>query len=84
MAFAIPKTTPLSQPCWLREQSAPGMFRVAGTKLIGQPENPPPFSIEYVFEAGGRAIIRHSRRTVGNGVCGQTDAPAGDNFAGVA
>ncbi len=57
MAFTIPKTTPLSQPYWLREPSTAGMFRVAETKLIGQPENPPPFSVEYVFEVGGQTLV---------------------------
>jgi hypothetical protein len=33
------------------------MFRVAETKLIGQPENPPPFMAEYVFEVGGQTLV---------------------------
>jgi LmbE family N-acetylglucosaminyl deacetylase len=57
VVFTILKTTPLSQPYWLREPSAPGMFRVTETKLIGQPENPPPFSVEYVFEVGGQTLV---------------------------
>jgi LmbE family N-acetylglucosaminyl deacetylase len=57
MTFTVPKTTPLSQPYWLREESTAGMFRVAETKLIGQPENPPPFSVEYVFEIGGQTLV---------------------------
>jgi len=57
MAFTISKNTPLSQPYWLREESTAGMFRVAETKLIGQPENPPPFMAEYVFEVGGQTLV---------------------------
>ena len=57
MSFAIPKTTPLTQPYWLREEPTPGMFRVAETNLIGQPENPPPFMAEYVFEVGGQTLV---------------------------
>src|SRR6185369_2054719 len=57
MEFAIPQTTLLTQPYWLREQSALGMFRVAETRLIGQPENPRPFPVEYVFEAGGQTFV---------------------------
>jgi len=57
MTFTIPKDTPLSQPYWLREESTAGMFRVAETKLIGQPENPPPFPVEYVFEVGGQTLV---------------------------
>jgi LmbE family N-acetylglucosaminyl deacetylase len=57
MTFTIPKSTPLSQPYWLREESTAGMFRVSETKLIGQPENPPPFSVEYVFEVDGQTLV---------------------------
>ena len=57
MDFTIPKTTPLTQPYWLREPGTAGMFRVAETKLIGQPENPPPFPVEYVFETGGQTFV---------------------------
>lgn len=53
----IPKNTPISQPYWLREEPTPGMFRVAETKLIGQPENPPPFSVEYIFELSGQTFV---------------------------
>lgn len=57
LALTIPKTTPLSQPYWLREAGTAGMFRVAETKLIGQPENPPAFPVEYVFEVGGQTLV---------------------------
>ena len=49
--------TPLSQPYWLRQESAPGMFRVDDPALIGRPENPPVFPIEQVFEVGGQPLI---------------------------
>jgi LmbE family N-acetylglucosaminyl deacetylase len=57
LKFTIPKTTPLTQPYWLREEPDAGIFRVAETKLIGQPENPPPFLVNYVFEVGGQKLI---------------------------
>ena len=57
MTFATSETTPLTQPYWLREPSAAGMFRVVETKLIGQPENPPPFPVEYFFETGGQTFV---------------------------
>ncbi|MDA1274872.1 MAG: PIG-L family deacetylase [Verrucomicrobia bacterium] len=55
--LGIPETTPLTHPYWLREEPSAGMFRVADTKLIGQPENSPPFSFEYVFEVSGQKLI---------------------------
>lgn len=54
---AVPHGTPVSQPYWLREQPGPGMFRVADPRLIGLPENPPAFPVEFVFEVGGQTLV---------------------------
>jgi hypothetical protein len=53
----LPAGTPLSQPYWLREEGTPGMFRVDDPSLIGRPENPPSFPVEYVFEIAGQTLI---------------------------
>ncbi len=53
----LPLRTPTSQPYWLREEAAPGLFRVAESKLIGQAENPPAFPIEFVFSVGGQTLV---------------------------
>jgi LmbE family N-acetylglucosaminyl deacetylase len=53
----LPAGTPLSQPYWLREEGSPGMFRVDDPSLIGRPENPSPFPIEYVFEISGQTLV---------------------------
>ena len=45
----LPTTLSLSQPYWLRKEPTTGMFRVDDPKLIGQPESPPTFPVEYVF-----------------------------------
>lgn len=52
----LPAGTPLSQPYWLRQEPATGMFRVSDTSLIGRPENPPVFPVEQVFEIGGQTL----------------------------
>lgn len=52
----LPLETPLSQPYWLREDATAGMARVADAKLIGLPENPPPFAMQHIFEIGGQKI----------------------------
>ena len=57
VTLTVPAATPLTQPYWLREEPAAGIFRVADKKLIGQPENPPPFPVEYVFEVSGQEFI---------------------------
>jgi hypothetical protein len=53
----LPANTPLTQPYWLREEPAAGMFRVADPSLIGRPENPPPFPVEYVFKVGDQTLV---------------------------
>jgi LmbE family N-acetylglucosaminyl deacetylase len=53
----LPAGTPLSQPYWLRLDSMVGMFRVDDASLIDQPENPPAFPIEQVFEVGGQTLV---------------------------
>ena len=53
----LPATTPPSQPYWLREEGTAGLFHVDDPALIGRPENPPAFPIEYVFEVGGQTLV---------------------------
>jgi LmbE family N-acetylglucosaminyl deacetylase len=53
----LPVNTPLTQPYWLREEGTAGMFRVDDPSLIGQPENPPAFPLEQVFEVSGQTLV---------------------------
>jgi LmbE family N-acetylglucosaminyl deacetylase len=53
----LPEGTPVSQPYWLRAEGTPGMFRVDEPALIGRPENPPVFLVEFVFEIGGQTLV---------------------------
>ncbi|HTH48990.1 MAG TPA: PIG-L family deacetylase [Candidatus Limnocylindria bacterium] len=53
----IPANTPPTQPYWLREEAASGIFRVADQTLIGRPENPPTLPVEFVFEVGGQTLV---------------------------
>jgi hypothetical protein len=53
----LPATTPPSQPYWLREAGTAAMFHVDDPSLIGRPENPAAFPIEYVFEVGGQTLV---------------------------
>ncbi len=57
VAPVLPTGTPPSQPYWLREEGTPGMFRVDDPSLIGRPENPPVFPVEYVFEIDGQKLV---------------------------
>lgn len=56
-AVRLPASTPLTQPYWLREEGTTGMYRVEDPALIGRPENPPVFPVEYVFEIEGQTLV---------------------------
>ena len=56
-AQTLPASTPPSQPYWLRKTGTAGMFHVDDPSLIGRPENPAAFPIEYVFEIGGQTLV---------------------------
>ena len=53
----VPASTPPSQPYWLRTEGTVGLFDVDDPSLIGRPENPPAFPLEYVFEVGGQTLV---------------------------
>ena len=53
----LPATARPSQPYWLRTAGTPGLFHVDDPSLIGRPENPPAFPIEYVFAVGGQTLV---------------------------
>jgi LmbE family N-acetylglucosaminyl deacetylase len=52
----LPADTPLSQPYWLREDHATGLFRVDDPALIVRPENPPVYPLEQVFDVAGQTL----------------------------
>lgn len=52
----LPANTPPSQPYWLRTEGSAGMFRVDDPQLIGTPENPPAFPVEFIFEVSGQIL----------------------------
>ena len=56
-AQILPAATPPSQPYWLRKEGTAGLAHVDDPSLIGRPENPAVFPIEYVFEIGGQTLV---------------------------
>jgi LmbE family N-acetylglucosaminyl deacetylase len=52
----LPSDIPLSQPYWLREEAATGLYRVDNPKLIGLPENPPILPVRFDLVIGGQAF----------------------------
>jgi LmbE family N-acetylglucosaminyl deacetylase len=65
----VPETLPLTQPYWLREEGAAGIFRVDDPAMIVRPENPPAVPLDYVFDVGGQTLVVHDEP-----VCVVTDA----------
>jgi LmbE family N-acetylglucosaminyl deacetylase len=64
----IAASTLLTQPYWLREDGTKGLFHVDDSTLIGRPENPPVFPVDFVFQVGGQSLVVHDepvQRTTG-------------------
>ncbi len=57
VSITVPADAPLTQPYWLRQEGRSGIARVDDPNLIGAPENPPTFPVEYVFEVGGQTLV---------------------------
>jgi LmbE family N-acetylglucosaminyl deacetylase len=57
VALVLPATTPPSQPYWLRKEGTVGLFQVDDPALIGLPENPPVFPVQYVFEVRRQTLV---------------------------
>ncbi len=53
-SIVVPVDAPLSQPFWLREPPATGIYRVGEPALIGMPENPPAIESDLQFSIGGQ------------------------------
>lgn len=56
ITLQVPNDLPFTQPYWLREQGTEGTFGVKDQRLIGRPENPPPFPVEVTLEIAGQEI----------------------------
>src|SRR5882724_4566142 len=52
----LPKTVESTQPYWLRKPPALGTYTVDDQKLIGLPENPPPFPVEVTLRIGDQEL----------------------------
>ena len=56
LAPTLPKELTWSQPYWLRKPATLGTFAVDDQKLIGLPENPPPFPVEVTLRVGDQDL----------------------------
>ena len=77
----LPPGTPITQPYWLREEGTTGRFRVDDASLIGQPENPPAFPLEQVFEVSGeRFVVPDQPVQIGTGLALRVIPPVSLKF----
>ncbi len=56
MGVTVPAGHAVTQPYWLVQPSAPGLYTVTDDALIGRPENPPAVPVVLTFDVGGQAI----------------------------
>jgi len=56
LAPILPKNITSSQPYWLRQRAALGIFAVEEQALIGLAENPPPFPVEVALRVGDQDL----------------------------
>jgi hypothetical protein len=56
LAPNLPKDITWSQPYWLRQPATLGTFAVDDQRLIGLPENPPPFPVEVSLRVGDQEL----------------------------
>jgi len=60
----LPSNTPATQPYWLRKDAAPGLFQVDDAALIGRPENPPVWPVNYHFQLSDGSTLTISDEPV--------------------
>ena len=53
----LPASTPPSQPYWLRAPASAGLNPVPDPALIGLPETPPAFPVEYLLQVGDQSLV---------------------------
>ncbi len=56
LSFIVPKNTEYTSPYWLNEKGTMGMYTVADKKLIGNPETPRAFHVNFEIDFDGYAI----------------------------
>lgn len=60
----IPVDTPFSSPYWLQQKGKTGIYTVNDPQLIGLPESPAAFRVNFIFSFGGKTNVLISRDVV--------------------
>ncbi|MGD1947699.1 MAG: PIG-L family deacetylase [Croceivirga sp.] len=56
LTFMIPKDKVFSNPYWLNEKGSLGMYKVNNTALVGKPETPAAFNMNFILDFDGTEI----------------------------
>jgi LmbE family N-acetylglucosaminyl deacetylase len=54
---AVAPDKPVTQPYWLAAEMSPGSFNVKDQRLIGDPQGPPAYSVDFRLDVGGQEIV---------------------------
>ena len=56
LSVTVPADGPITQPYWLSQPAAVGLYAVDHAGWIGRPENPPAVPVTLTFDVGGQSI----------------------------
>jgi hypothetical protein len=55
--ITVAQDKPLTQPYWLAAEMSPGSFNVKDQRLIGDPQGPPAYAVDFRLDVGGQEIV---------------------------
>jgi LmbE family N-acetylglucosaminyl deacetylase len=53
----VAQDKPVTQPYWLAAEMSPGSFNVKDQRLIGDPQGPPAYAVDFRLDVGGQEIV---------------------------
>jgi LmbE family N-acetylglucosaminyl deacetylase len=55
--ITVAQDKPVTQPYWLAAEMSPGSFNVKDQRLIGDPQGPPAYAVDFRLDVGGQEIV---------------------------
>ncbi len=56
-SITVAPDKPVTQPYWLSAEMSPGSFNVKDQELIGDPQGPPAYAVDFRLDVGGQEIV---------------------------